>query len=114
MSREVLSSGNDILLMTGRDIVNAAVEKCSKEYKTLLVIDLSGADPAARKEYIRAVKAAEVVAEDKLSESEDKGAMLIAVPFYTVSFAAEAYRRIKHARHFVTLWVDGKKYPLEG
>jgi hypothetical protein len=113
MSREVLTSSNDVMIMTGRDVLEAAMEKCSRDHKALLVIDLSGADSAARADYLGAVKAAEVVTDEQLSDSLSGGAAVIAVPFYTVSFAAEAYRRIKHARHFVTLWVDGKKYALE-
>lgn len=114
MSDEVLSSKNDVLVMTGRDIVTAAVEKFSKDYKTLLVIDLSGADDAAKADYLDAVKAADVVTEEQIANVTEKGAVLIAVPYYTISFAAESYRRIRHARHFVTLWVDGKKYEPEG
>ncbi len=113
MSHEAVCFGNEVLIMTVSDTVSAAVEKHSGGCKTLLVIDLSGADAEKRDKYLGAVRAAGVLTEEQIDNMEKNGALVAAVPFYTMSFASEAYRRIKHARHFVSLWVDGKKYGLE-
>ena len=113
MTKEVMSSKNDVLIMTSKDIVNAAVEKYSKEYKALLVLDFSGADDAEKQEYIDAVKKTDLLTFEQIENTFSRGAVLIVIPFFTIQIAAEEYRKIKHARHFVTIWLDGKKYEVE-
>lgn len=113
MTKEVMNSGNEILIMTSKDIINAAVEKYSKEHKALLVFDFSGVSDDEKADYMKSIEKADILTREQMDSTFDKGAVLIVIPFYTIQIAAEEYRKIKHARHFATIWLDGKKYEVD-
>jgi len=113
MTQEVMTSTNEILIMTSKDIINATVEKYSKEYNALLVFDFSGANDDEKQKYMKSIEKADILTREQMDDTFEKGAVLIVIPFYTIQIAAGEYRKIKHARHFATIWLDGKKYELD-
>ena len=104
---------NEVLIMTGKDLINVAVDKFSKENKVLMVLDFSGLCDEDKEKYIKAVEAADILTKEQLENTLNNGALIITIPYFTINVATEEYRKIKHARHFVTLWVDGNKYEID-
>ena len=112
MTEAKINTTNDVLIMTNKNLIKVAVEKFSKENKVLLVLDFSGCCDENKATYIEAVKQADVLTEEQLNDTLSNGALLIVIPFFTIQVAADEYRKIKHARHFATLWADGQKYEV--
>lgn len=104
---------NEVLIMTNKNLIDIAVAKFSKENKVLLVLDFSGLCDEDKAEYIKAVEQAKILTEEQINSTLDNGALLIIIPYFTINIASEEYRKIKHARHFASLWVDGSKYEID-
>lgn len=100
---------NEVLIMTSKNLIDVAVDKFSKENKVLMVFDFSGLCDEDKNSYIKAVENSNILTETQITDTLDKGALLIVVPYFTINVAIEDYRKIKHARHFVTIWQDGQK-----
>ena len=103
---------NEVLIMTGKDLIDLAVDKFSKENKVLMVLDFSGLCDENKSKYIKSIQTANILTEEQLENTLNRGALIIVIPYFTTNIAIEDYRKIKHARHFVSLWVDGIKYEV--
>lgn len=104
---------NEVLIMTSKNLIDMAVEKFSKENKVLLVLDFSGLCDEDKAKYIKSVEQTQILTPEQLKNTIGNGALLIVIPYFTINMATEDYRKIKHARHFASLWADGKKYEIE-
>ena len=104
---------NEILIMTSKNLIDVAVEKFSKENKVLMVLDFSGLCDEDKANYIKSVENADILTKEQLDHTLKNGALLIVIPYFTINVATNEYRKIKHARHFASLWVDGAKYEVD-
>jgi hypothetical protein len=78
----------------------------------LLVCDVAkGPDEQTRRSYVDGLVHAEIVSEDQMDAVLADESLVIVIPLHTLQVATEIYRRIQHASHFVSIWVDGKPYP---
>ena len=103
---------NEVLIMTGKDLIDLAVNKFSKENKVLMVLDFSGHCDEDKEKYIKSAKAANIITEEQIQNTLNRGALIIVIPYFTTNIAIQDYRKIKHATRFVSLWVDGIKYEI--
>ena len=103
---------NEVLIMTGKDLIDLAVDKFSKENKVLMVLDFSGLCDEDRSKYIKSTESANILTNEQLQNTLNSGALIIVIPYFTTNIAVQDYRKIKHATRFVSLWVDGIKYEI--
>lgn len=110
---EEVNTMNEVLIMTNKNLINVAVEKFSKENKVLLVLDFSGCCDEDKSKYIKSIEQADILTADQIKNTLDEGALLIVVPYFSTTIASADYQKLKHARHFASLWVDGEKYKVD-
>ena len=103
---------NEVLIMTGKDLIDLAVDKFSKENKVLMVLDFSGHCNEDKAKYIESIKSANILTDEQIQNTQNTGARVIVIPYFTTNIAIQDYRKIKHATRFVSLWVDGIKYEI--
>ncbi len=103
---------NEVLIMAGKDLIDLAVDKFSKENKVLMVLDFSGHSNEDKAKYMDLVKAANILTEEQTENALKSGALIIVIPYFTTNIAIQDYRKIKHATRFISLWVDGIKYEI--
>ncbi|MBQ7257672.1 MAG: hypothetical protein IJS60_08275 [Abditibacteriota bacterium] len=103
---------NEVLIMAGKDLIDLAVDKFSKENKVLMVLDFSGHSIEDKAKYLDLVKSANILTEEQTENARSTGALIIVIPYFTTNIAIQDYRKIKHATRFISLWVDGIKYEI--
>ncbi len=101
------------LIPVSEELLNdEIISEISKENPIVLVCDVSErTDSNGRLEYIKALAEAGIIGEEEIRPVMEDNSLVIIVPFHTMEIADQVYRRIKHATHFVAMYVDGRVQP---
>ena len=106
--RSILEHEN-LIAVDNTEISEHFIEKLSHQHHVMLVCDVSeNISDNDRVEYIKSLAAAGIINEANVSKIVADKSLIIIAPFLTQGVANEEYRRIKHAQHFVTMYVDGE------
>ncbi|HAH88100.1 MAG TPA: hypothetical protein DCL60_12105 [Armatimonadetes bacterium] len=93
------------------EFTKQVIADLSNNYHVLLACDLSSrADSAERQEYAQALIHGGIITDEGKERVLAEESIIIVVPFFSLEIAEQTYRRIPHASHFVTVYLDGEPY----
>lgn len=93
------------------ELNDEVISGLSRDYRVLLVCDLAkGPDEARRRSYADALVVADLISREQEELIIEEESLQIIIPLHTLQVATEIYRRIPHASHFVSMYLDGAPY----
>lgn len=92
-------------------LTQQVIDDLSKEYSILLVCDVAKReDGQDRETFVKSIAKAGIISDEQVDAVMADESLEIVVPLHTEQIAMDLYRKIPHASHFVTIWMDGKEY----
>jgi len=93
------------------EFTQQAIADLSGDYHVLLACDLSSrADDSERREYVKALVRSGVLTDEEMEKILAEESIIVVIPFHSQEIAEQTYRRIPHASHFVSMYLDGEVY----